>query len=229
LTDKCCMVYSQYANTEFGECTSVDGFLIALTLIIAYLLGSIPSAYLIGRLKKGLDIRQIGSHNMGAMNVFYNVGFWWGILVLAIDVGKGAAAVAVADAFGVPELVQFFAGGAAILGHGFPVFLRFTGGKGGAACIGIFFYIMPWGIPIYLGIFGLTLLLTRYPTFSYSLPLLGFPFIGWLIYDRWELAVFASVLLLIPLIRYIPRLKEMRDKAGNWRHVFKRKSLEDRL
>jgi len=207
----------------------VNGFLIALTLILAYLLGSIPTAYLIGRLKKGLDIRQIGSRNMGAMNVFYNVGFWWGILVLGIDMGKGAAAVAVADAFDVPELVQFFAAGVAIIGHSFPVFLRFAGGKGGAVCIGIFFYIMPWGIPIYLGIFGLTLLLTHYPTFSYSLPLLGFPFIGWLMYDRWELAAFSGVLLLIPLIRYIPRLKEMRDKAGSWGHVFHRKSLEDRL
>jgi len=207
----------------------VEGVLIALALVIAYLFGSIPSAYLIGRLRKGTDIREIGTRNMGAMNVFYNVGFWWGALVLAIDMGKGAAAVAVAGAFGVPEIVQFLAGGAAVLGHSFPVFLRFSGGKGGATCIGILFFVMPWGIPIYLGIFGLTLLLTRYPTFSYSLPLLCFPFVGWLKYDRWELIVFSVVLLLIPLIRYIPRLKEMRGKAENWGHVFRRKSLEDRF
>ena len=207
----------------------MEGVLIALALVIAYLFGSIPSAYLIGRLRKGTDIREIGTRNMGAMNVFYNVGFWWGALVLAIDMGKGAAAVAVAGAFGVPEIVQFIASGAAVLGHSFPVFLRFSGGKGGATCIGILFFVMPWGIPIYLGIFGLTLLLTRYPTFSYSLPLLCFPFVGWLKYDRWELIVFSVVLLLIPLIRYIPRLKEMRGKAENWGHVFRRKSLEDRF
>ena len=207
----------------------MDGILIALALVLAYLLGSVPSAYIVGRLRKGTDIREVGSRNMGAMNVFYNVGFWWGILVLAMDVGKGSAAVAVAQALGVPEIVQFLAGGAAVLGHGFPVFLRFSGGKGGATCVGILFFVMPWGIPIWFGIFGLMLLITRYPTFSYSLALLCFPFVGWLEYDRWELVVFTVVLLLIPLIRYIPRLKEMHSKAGDWGRVFRRRSLEERF
>lgn len=207
----------------------MDGVLIALALVIAYLLGSFPSAYLIGRLRKGTDIREVGTRNMGAMNVFYSIGFWWGILVLVLDSGKGAAAVAVAYALGVPEIVQFLAGGAAVLGHGYPVFLRFSGGKGGATCIGILFFVMPWGIPWCIGIFGLMLLITRYPTFSYSVALLCFPFVGWLKYNRWELVVFSVVLLLIPLIRYIPRLKEMRGKAENWGHVFRRKSLEDRF
>ena len=64
---------------------------ITITMISAYLLGSIPSAYIIGKLRKGIDIRQVGSRNMGAMNVFYNVGFLYGVIVLLIDVGKGAA------------------------------------------------------------------------------------------------------------------------------------------
>ncbi|HEY41875.1 MAG TPA: hypothetical protein G4O18_08500 [Dehalococcoidia bacterium] len=207
----------------------MDGFLIALAIIIAYLLGSIPTAYIVARLRKGTDIREMGTRNMGAMNVFYTVGFWWGLLVLITDVGKGAAAVGIAIAFDVPELVVFITGVTVVLGHAFPVFLRFRGGKGGATCIGVLCVLMPWGLPIAFGIFCILLLITRFPTLSYSLALITFLFVGWLIYDRWELVVYSAVLLLIPLVRYIPRIKEMRDKAGTWGRFFRRRSLEDRL
>jgi len=166
---------------------------------------------------------------MGAMNVFYKVGFADGLLVLAVDIGKGAAAVALARFLGVHEIVQLLAGVAAVLGHGFPVFLNFRGGRGGATCIGIFAFLMPWCIPVYLAIFGVTLLLTRFPTLSYSVAFLCFPFIAWLIYQKWELIVFSVGLLLLPGIKYIPRIKEMRAKGGSWRHVFLRKGLKDRF
>ena len=64
-----------------------------VSIVISYLIGSIPTAYLVGRGFKGVDIRQIGSHNMGAMNTFYTIGFWPGMLVLASDVGKGMIAL----------------------------------------------------------------------------------------------------------------------------------------
>ena len=166
---------------------------------------------------------------MGAMNVFYSVGFWWGVLVLVMDIGKGAAAVAVADALGVPDLAVYAAGVVSVLGHSFPLFLGFKGGKGGATCIGVLFYLMPQGIPIAVGVFALILLLTRYPTVSYSVGLLAFPFVGRLMYQSWELTLFSVVLLLVPFIRYLPRLREMRSRAGNWGHVFKRRGLGDRL
>ena len=208
---------------------SVDGVLIALAVIIAYLLGSIPSAYIVGRIRKGTDIRETGSRNMGAMNVFYTVGFWWGLIVLMTDVGKGAAAVGIAMALGVSEIVQFIAGATTVLGHAFPIFLRFRGGKGGATCIGVLSALMPWGLLIAFGIFCVILLITRFPTLSYSISLITFPLVAWLIHDRWELVVYSVGLLLIPLVRYIPRIKEMRDKAGNWGRVIRRKSLEDRF
>lgn len=207
----------------------MDGFFIALAIIIAYLLGSIPFAYLVGRLRKGTDIRETGTRNMGAMNVFYTVGFWWGLLVLILDVGKGAAAVGIAIALGLGEITQFVVGATAVLGHAFPVFLRFRGGKGGATCIGVLCVLMPWGLPIAFGVFCILLLITRFPTLSYSISLISFPFVGWLIHERWQLVVYSVGLLLIPLIRYIPRIKEMRDKAGNWGRFFRRKSLEDRF
>ena len=204
-------------------------FFIAIAIIGAYLIGSFPSGYIMGRLRKGIDIRQVGSRSMGAMNVFYKVGFVEGMLVLAADIGKGAAAVALARWLGVPLVVQLFAGAAAVIGHGFPVFLKFRGGRGGATCIGILAFLMPWGIPFYAGIFGLGLLLTRYPTLSYSIAFLCFPFVAWLNYHSPELIAFSIGILLLPAIKYIPRLKEMRATGGSWRHVFLRKGLKDRF
>lgn len=202
---------------------------IAIAIICAYLIGSLPSAYIAGRLRKGIDIREVGTRNMGAMNVFYKVGFVEGILVLAVDIGKGAAAVALARWLEVPMIAQLFAGVAAVIGHGFPVFLKFCGGRGGATCIGILVFLMPWGIPFYAAIFGISLLLTRYPTLSYSVAFLCFPFIAWLKYHSPELAAFSIGILLLPAIKYIPRIKEMRAKAGSWRHLLLRKNLKDRF
>jgi glycerol-3-phosphate acyltransferase PlsY len=205
-----------------------EALAIAIAIIGAYLLGSIPSAYIAGRLIKGIDIRQVGSRNMGAMNVFYQLGMVPGLLVLAVDIGKGAAAVALAHWL-IPGIVEFFAGATAVLGHSFPVWLKFCGGRGGATLIGVFIFLMPWGIPIGLAVFLVLLLLTRFPTLSYSVALLCFPFIAWLIYDNMDYVIFSSAMLLIPLIRYIPRIKEMRAKGGSWGRVIKRRNLKDRF
>lgn len=207
----------------------MNAALIALAIICAYLIGSFPSGYITGRVRKGIDIREVGSRNVGAMNVFYKVGFWEGILVLAVDIGKGAAAVALARWLEVPMIVELFAGAAAVIGHGFPIFLKFRGGRGGATCIGVLAFLMPWGIPANIAAFGLILLLTRYPTLSYSVAFLCYPFIAWLVYHSWVWVVFSVGILLLPVIKYIPRIKEMRATGGSWRHVFLRKSLKDRL
>jgi glycerol-3-phosphate acyltransferase PlsY len=202
---------------------------IVIAIICAYLIGSFPSGYIMGHLRKGIDIRKVGSRSMGAMNVFYQVGFVEGLLVLAVDIGKGAAAVALARWLGVPMIAQLFAGAAAVTGHGFTIFLKFRGGRGGATCIGILAYLLPWGIPFYAATFGIILLLTRYPTLSYSLAFLTFPFTAWLKYHSAELIAFSTGILLLPALKYIPRLKEMRAKGGSWRHVLLRKGLKDRL
>jgi len=206
-----------------------DVLFIVLALICAYLIGSFPSAYIITRLRKGIDIREVGSRNVGAMNVFYKVGFAEGLLVLAMDIGKGAAAIALARWLGVPVIAELFAGVVAVIGHSFPVWLKFCGGRGGATVIGILIFLMPWGIPFYLGIFGLSLLITRYPTLSYSVAFICFPFIAWLIYHSGALIAFSVGILLLPAVKYIPRIKEMRATGGSWRHVLLRKNLKDRL
>lgn len=202
---------------------------IAIAIICAYIIGSFPTAYLMGRFRKGIDIRNVGSRNVGAMNVFYKVGFAEGILVLAVDIGKGVLAVALARWLGVPFVYQLVAGIAAVLGHAFPVFLKFHGGRGGATSIGVLIYVMPWGIPAYIVVLGLTLLATRYPTFSYGLAFICFPFIAWLVYNSNILVIFSVVFLLLLGIGYMRRIREMRSKGGSWRHVIMRKGLKDRL
>jgi glycerol-3-phosphate acyltransferase PlsY len=208
----------------------VTGLLIAAALIGAYLLGSIPTAYIIGKFRKGMDIREVGSKNMGAMNVIYNVGFWWGALVLAIDIGKGVIAMFIAKMLNIPELAYYAVGVVVIMGHNFPVFLKFRGGKGGATAVGVLSYLMfPFGFLIGLGVFVLFMLITRFPTLSYGIGLLTFPFVGWLHYHNGNWVVFSAIVVAIPFIRYIPRLKEIYNKAGSIGHAIRRKNLKDRF
>ena len=114
----------------------------ALTIIIAYLLGSIPFAYIIGKLS-GLDVRKVGDKNVGTFNVFRHAGLSAGIATLVADVGKGAMAIVVAKLLSVNELVVFGAGVAAVIGHNWPVFLRFRGGRGLAVVIGALLALLP--------------------------------------------------------------------------------------
>ncbi|MCD6391495.1 MAG: glycerol-3-phosphate acyltransferase [Dehalococcoidia bacterium] len=214
---------------------------IVIAIIIGYLLGSFPSAYLAGRLRKGIDIRQVGSKNMGAMNVFYQVGPMEAVLVTLADLGKGVGAILLVRwLLGNPLISPFdflagLTGIAAVIGHIFPISLKFRGGKGAAAAIGILIFLMPLAVPFLFAVFFVALLITRNPTFSYSLLLIVFPFVAGFIYvERYgePLAlVFYSIGIGIFLgIQYIPRLKEMRDKSGgDWHKVIKRRSLKERL
>jgi len=152
----------------------------AIGLVIAYLLGSIPSGYLAGKLLKGIDIREHGSKSTGATNVLRTLGKWPALVVLAADVLKGVAAVVFARAF-CPWLMTAFsptppvvldpsvwmpwavclAGMAALLGHSRSIWLNFTGGKSAATGLGVLL-AMSW--PVGLGaaaVFGLVLAVAR--------------------------------------------------------------------
>ncbi|MFO8143662.1 MAG: glycerol-3-phosphate acyltransferase [Dehalococcoidales bacterium] len=202
---------------------------IALGLIISYLLGSVPSAYIITRWRKGADIRQVGSRNMGAMNVMYSVGILAGLAALTLDFSKGIGAIFIVRWLGAPQYAEMLGGAIAVFGHMFPVFLKFRGGKGGATCIGVFFALMPHGIYIFYGIFGLLVLLTRYLTLAYSVALICFPFVAWLIYNSAEMVIFSAAMLVLLGLRYVPRMIEMRSTAGSWRRVAFRSNLRERF
>jgi glycerol-3-phosphate acyltransferase PlsY len=202
----------------------------SIAIICGYLLGSIPSAYIAGRLKKGIDIRTVGSKNMGAMNVFYEVGLKEAVFVLLADVSKGIGAILLARWLDIPLAFQLLSGLAAVIGHAFPIFLKFRGGKGGATTLGILLFLMPKAIPIFLAIAAIALLITHNLTFCYGIAFVCFPLIAWLIYHTTPLIFFSLGLPIIVGINYIPRFKGMHAATGgNWRRVIKRRSLKERL
>ncbi|MBY0479508.1 MAG: glycerol-3-phosphate 1-O-acyltransferase PlsY [Chitinophagaceae bacterium] len=142
----------------------------ALLLILsAYLIGSIPTAYWIGKLFFGIDIREHGSKNMGASNSFRVLGAVWGIVVLMIDLAKGIGAVQLAQfiqptAWLGNELSfwQLLLGLIAVTGHVFPVFAGFRGGKGVATLFGVVIAIQPWTALISVAAFLVVVILTKY-------------------------------------------------------------------
>ena len=138
-------------------------------ILCAYLLGSVPFAYLIAKAVRGIDIREVGSGNVGATNVGRALGRKWGILVFALDVLKGflptlAALLLHGCRIGESELPLgvALAGLAAIAGHNWPIFLRFKGGKGMATSCGVFLAVFPLGLLIALGAWAVVVAITRY-------------------------------------------------------------------
>jgi len=113
-------------------------------IIGAYLLGSVPSAYLIAKWRRGIDIRQYGSGNVGASNILAVVSKRWSIAVTIFDVGKGALMVWIAQLLGLNAAQQATVGIAAIIGHNWPVFLRFQGGRGIFTSLGVIAMLEPW-------------------------------------------------------------------------------------
>jgi len=115
-----------------------------LLLLGGYLLGSVPAAYLAARWSRGIDIRQYGSSNVGAANVLATVSKRWTIPVIIFDLVKGMAVVYIAQLIGLEVYQQVAVGIAAIVGHNWPVFLRFSGGRGLLTAVGVVAMLAPW-------------------------------------------------------------------------------------
>jgi glycerol-3-phosphate acyltransferase PlsY len=151
-----------------------------LAVLIAYLLGSIPFGYLIVKMKSGRDVREVGSRSIGATNVMRAAGRAGGILTFLLDVGKGFVAVLIAQKlFPDNEWVIAFAAMAAILGHVFPVFLKFKGGKGVATGVGVFLAIFPQAVAAVLVIFVIVVWLSRYISLGSIIATGAFPVVAY--------------------------------------------------
>jgi glycerol-3-phosphate acyltransferase PlsY len=132
-----------------------------LVILAAYCLGSIPFAFVLAR-RWGADLRGIGSGNLGAANVVRASGLRAGVIVALLDVAKGAASVMLAERFGASTAAPALAGVAAVVGHVYPVWLRFRGGKGVATACGVFSVLTPVAVPPALAVFVATVWLTKY-------------------------------------------------------------------
>ena len=182
----------------------------AWAIIIGYLLGSIPSAYIATRLAAGKDIRQLGGGNVGGLNVYREVGPWPAIAAGIVDVGKGAGAVAIAKwGLNVPDAYVLLAGLASVIGHNWMVWLKFSGGKGMGATIGALLVLCPlYGYPLPLGIFAATvfvpLVITRNIALSMFTGLVSLPVIVWFSTGSGYATIISVVLLLLIVVKFLP-------------------------
>ena len=161
---------------------------IVLIAIAAYLLGSIPTGYLLVRLFRQQDIRSIGSGNIGATNVLRSGGKGLGAATFLLDMLKGCSAVWLGGFLGALLLptgpntmrsAQALAALCAVLGHMFPVLLRFRGGKGVATGFGVFLVAAPWAALAAISVFAIVLLLSRYVSLASILGAASFPVFAW--------------------------------------------------
>ncbi len=200
-----------------------------LLTISAYLIGSIPTAYWIGKLFFSIDIREHGSKNMGASNTFRVLGPVWGIIVLIIDLGKGMAAVQLAllvqptDWLGSEKSFwQLLLGLVAVAGHIFPVFAGFRGGKGVATLFGLVLAIQPWIALISIGAFLVVVFLTRYISLGSIIAVIVFMVCVWFaykesnVYMRWFSIVAAALVIFMHRSNLLRLLKGSENKFS-WR------------
>ena len=157
--------------------------ILLIAIALAYLLGSIPTSFWLGKLVKGIDIREHGSKNPGATNALRVLGKPLGFTTLLVDILKGTAAVLVAmKLLGITlDWQLLLVGLAAVSGHIFTLFLRFKGGKGVATTFGIFLALAPWATIYTLGIFIIVVTLSRYVSLGSIISAVCFPLFIYLI------------------------------------------------
>jgi len=183
----------------------------AVAIVIAYLVGSIPSGYIVTRLVTGKDIRQLGSGNVGALNTYRQVGGRAGIAVFLADMGKGIGAVAIANwGLGVSEPFLLLTILAAVVGHMWPVFLRFSGGRGMATSLGALLIFMPlyeyWlELLIFLGVLAIAFIVThKNYALTMIIGMITIPVSAWFLESPWQFVVVSAVLLILVIIKVIP-------------------------
>jgi glycerol-3-phosphate acyltransferase PlsY len=181
---------------------------------IGYFIGSFPAGYLAGRLA-GVDIRSVGSGNIGATNVLRTLGKRWGYPVFVIDVIKGFAAVRLAfvlvkywpAAQPYAEYIAILTAILGVAGHMFPVWLRFKGGKGVATTAGALFGLMPWAVPCVFLVWFIVFEISRYVSLAsivaaISLPIIVSLFAHWKFIDTWALVYFSILIMGLVLWRH---------------------------
>ncbi len=190
--------------------------ILILTIIISYLLGSIPTSYIFGKIFKGVDIREHGSGNVGATNVYRVIGKLPGLIVLALDIVKGLLPVTLFSAYllnrGVNtdrETLQVLMGAAVIAGHIWPIFLRFKGGKGVATAAGVILgidaRILIFALIVWITIF----VITHYISASSVTSALSVPIIFALFGASAKVVIFAAAISLVIISSHKPNIQRL--------------------
>jgi len=206
-----------------------------LVIAVAYLLGSIPVGYLLVRLFLKQDVRAVGSGNIGATNVLRSGGKGLGAATFLGDVLKGSSAVYIGGLIGVAlapdahlRTMQALAAIAAVLGHVFPVWLRFKGGKGVATGFGVFLVAAPWGAVAAITVFALVLVITRYVSLASILGAASFPFFAWLLVHGDRPPFFIAVQFAVALLIVAKHHQNIRRLLSGTESRFGKSSPHDR-
>jgi glycerol-3-phosphate acyltransferase PlsY len=189
------------------------------TIAISYLLGSIPGAYIIAKLSKGVDIRTVDTGNVGAASTLRAIGIWQGITAGVIDVAKGSAAILVTQALGGWVLG---AGFAAFLGHNYPLYLSFRGGQGVATLIGIFLILTPFAALASCAIIILVMCLNRQAILHniFFAVLCGGPSLPvfiWIFNSSLNLVIYSVVLIIFMVCKNWRSVKNTAERVGTIR------------
>jgi glycerol-3-phosphate acyltransferase PlsY len=214
-------------NTWYWQLVPTQTYI--LVAVVAYLLGSIPFGYILVRLFRKQDVRTIGSGNIGATNVARSGAKGLGIATLILDVAKGYTAVWLAERLfvspgfeGTPEdlqrrihyeaIVVALAAICAILGHMFPIWLKFKGGKGVATGVGVFLALAPIAVGIVLVIFIAVVWFSRYVSLGSIVATAAFPILAWLLYRNSESPVIflaAAIAAILIIARHHQNIRRL--------------------
>lgn len=205
-----CRIFTYFAK-------KMDTLLIIAIIAAAYLIGSIPTAVWVGKIFFNIDIREHGSKNAGATNTIRVLGVKAGLPVFIIDVLKGFFAVNLATFIDISQsseviiLIQLALGFAALLGHIFPIFAQFRGGKGVATLAGVVLALHPFATATAFGIFVLVVILTRYVSLGSMVAGLIFPFIIEFLFNNSShtLLIFSIIVALLLIVTHIKNIKRL--------------------
>jgi acyl phosphate:glycerol-3-phosphate acyltransferase len=196
-------------------------------VVLAYLLGSVPVGYLLVRIFRKQDIRTVGSGNIGATNVLRSGGKGLGLATFVLDTLKGAAAVLLGAALAAPLLpslpqrnVEALAALCAVIGHMFPIWLRFRGGKGVATGFGVFLVAAPLAALAAITLFIFVFAITRYVSLSSILGAASFPIFAWLTVSGPKPAFFIAVQIIVALLIIVKHHPNIRRLLAGTEHRF---------
>ena len=186
---------------------------IALIIISCYLLGSMPFGYIVGKLFKKVDIRELGSGNIGATNVFRILGPSLASLVLIGDIGKGILSIYLVQYLNIDNLLIItIAGLAVICGHDWSLFLGFKGGKGIATTFGVVFALNPTISILALIIWGVVLITTRYVSLSSIFAVISIFIFSILFKQPYEYIIFSAMIMILGIFKHKENIKRLKSK-----------------
>jgi len=186
---------------------------IVLIIISCYLLGSIPFGYIVGKLFKKIDIRELGSGNIGTANAFRILGPSLASLVLIGDIGKGIFSIYLVQYLNIDNLLIItIAGLAVICGHNWSLFLGFKGGKGIATTFGVVFALNPTISILALIIWGVVIITTRYVSLSSIFAIISIFIFTILFKQPYEYIIFSAIILILGIFKHKENIERLRSK-----------------